>query len=212
MFPPPRTAWTLHYVRNTITSVRYPAGHKDQTRRRIVVSAARRFRKRGFASTGVDAVMADAGLTAGGFYSHFRSKGALLSEVVASGLAESRERLLGGLDELRGVPWLQAVVRRYLSRTHRDRPDTGCVLPTLTAEVARQDKAARATFEDDLKRTLAAFRDKAPAGQGLDAEDRLLATLALGAGGVMLARAVADPELSDRILRACRRLAVPEAA
>jgi hypothetical protein len=38
-----------------------------------------------------------------------------------------------------------------------------------------------------------------------------MATMALFAGGVMLARAVEDRELSNQILAACRRFAVPEA-
>ncbi|HEY7516498.1 MAG TPA: TetR/AcrR family transcriptional regulator, partial [Vicinamibacteria bacterium] len=53
--------------------------------------------------------------------------------------------------------------------------------------------------------------EKAPSGPGLSPEDRMLATVALFAGGLMIARAVTDEALSDRILRACRRLAVPEA-
>ena len=42
--------------------------------------------------------------------------------------------------------------------------------------------------------------------------DRALATIALFVGGVTLARAVEDRKLSSRILRACRRLAIPEEA
>ena len=51
---------------------------------------------------------------------------------------------------------------------------------------------------------------KMPESSGLSREDRALATAALFAGGILLSRAVADRELSDRILMACRRFAVPE--
>jgi len=56
-------------------NMRYAAGHKQQTNEKILRAAGRLFRQRGYAATGVDAVMASANLTPGGFYSHFRSKG-----------------------------------------------------------------------------------------------------------------------------------------
>jgi TetR/AcrR family transcriptional regulator, transcriptional repressor for nem operon len=55
---------------------------KQNTRDRIVQSAAKLFRANGYVSTGIDAVMADAGLTAGAFYSHFKSKDALFAEIL----------------------------------------------------------------------------------------------------------------------------------
>ena len=54
--------------------MRYPTGYKQQTNERILRAAGRLFRKQGYAATGVDAVMKSADLTAGAFYSHFRSK------------------------------------------------------------------------------------------------------------------------------------------
>ena len=44
-----------------------------ENRERIVDTAARLFRERGFDGVGVDAIMKDAGLTHGGFYGHFKS-------------------------------------------------------------------------------------------------------------------------------------------
>ena len=54
--------------------MRFDKGHKEQTRRRIVETAARRFRKEGVEAVGIAGLMADAGLTHGGFYAHFASK------------------------------------------------------------------------------------------------------------------------------------------
>lgn len=62
--------------------MRYPAGHKERTRARIVRAAARVFRREGYHAAGLDKVMEEAGLTAGGFYAHFGSKEALLAEVL----------------------------------------------------------------------------------------------------------------------------------
>ena len=58
--------------------MRYEKGRKDATRKHIVEVASARFRKDGVEATGVVDLMADAGLTHGGFYSHFGSKEALV--------------------------------------------------------------------------------------------------------------------------------------
>lgn len=191
--------------------MRYGPGRKGQTRRRILSAAARRFRERGFAGAGVDDVMKSAGLTAGGFYAHFESKEALLAEALASGPGHPGERLVAGLDAVEGEAFVREVVRRYLSRAHRDDTGSGCALPALAAEVARQGPEARGAFETYLLGFVERLESRLPALPGLAPADRVLATAALAAGGIMLARAVNDPSLSERILRACRRLAVREA-
>jgi len=43
--------------------MRYKPGHKQATRDRIIAAAGRLFRERGYEATGVDAIMAEAGLT-----------------------------------------------------------------------------------------------------------------------------------------------------
>jgi TetR/AcrR family transcriptional repressor of nem operon len=156
--------------------------------------------------------MRAAGLTAGGFYGHFTSKAGLLTEALRTSLDETRPRLFGGLDDLDAVSWLRAVVGRYLSRAHRDDPGSGCALPALAAEIGRERRAPRRALEAYIRRLAAEIAPRTPPSPGLAPEDRVLATIALLSGALTLARAVEDPDLSDRILVAARRLAVPEAA
>lgn len=192
--------------------MRYAPDHKPATRARIVAAAARVLLDQGLAGTGVHQVMARAGLTHGGFYAHFQSRDALIAEALEALLEERRGQLVAGLDELRGEARLAQVVGRYLNRHHRDNAEEGCPLPALGGELARADPELRARFE----RGLAALADEIAAPEDEDAtadategaSERALATLALCAGGVMLSRAVGDGELSDRILRACRRFAL----
>ena len=54
--------------------LRYAADQKEKTRARIVGAAGRVFRRDGYHASGVDKVMAEAGLTAGGLTAHFDSK------------------------------------------------------------------------------------------------------------------------------------------
>ena len=191
---------------------RYSADHKARTRKRIVRAAARRFRKRGYGAAGVDEVMEAAGLTAGGFYLHFDSKRELLAETLQLALAQLKGTLLAGTDELPDLQRLRAVVGRYLSREHRDHPADGCALPALASEIAREGPPARKALEEYVVSLVELLAPRMPAGPGLSPDDRVLATVALLTGGLLLARAVDDPELSERILRASRRLAVPELA
>ena len=55
--------------------------HVDATRRALLTAARRRFGARGFAGTSLDDVAADAGVTKGALYHHFRSKEHLFLEV-----------------------------------------------------------------------------------------------------------------------------------
>src|SRR5260370_34820347 len=63
-----------------------------ENRRRIVDTASRLFRERGFDGVGVDAIMSSAGLTHGGFYGHFGSKDDLAAEAVMRALERSAEK------------------------------------------------------------------------------------------------------------------------
>ena len=185
---------------------------KRRTHERILASAGKVFRRRGYSGAGVDAVMAEAGLTHGGFYAHFASKEALFAETVVSALGRTAELMGTGSENRNGVSWLRAAVRRYLSRPHLRAVEEGCAMPTLVSDLGRAGELPREAFEGRLLELLDGAAEKAPSGAGFDEPaDRLLATVALCVGGLSLARAVKDPALSDRILAACRKLAVPEA-
>src|SRR5262249_43925239 len=112
-------------------TMRYAPDHKQRTHEKILSAAWRLFRERGILGAGVDGVMRQAGLTAGGFYAHFRSKDDLLAQTLRRMLVEQRTRLIAGLEDRQGFDWLREVVRRYLSRSHRDDVPTGDALPPL---------------------------------------------------------------------------------
>jgi TetR/AcrR family transcriptional repressor of nem operon len=183
--------------------VRYPAGHKQQSRERILNAAADLFRRRGIAATGVDSVMDAAGLTAGAFYVHFRSKDALIAAAVAKAAERAHERWLAPLEGLSGGVWARAFLRRYLSEEHRDDLETGCSLPSLAAEVARSGAPVRRQFEERLRGFFSLVEQQASSSipQG---RDRALSAVALAVGGLLLSRAVLDEDLSREILSACR--------
>ncbi len=184
--------------------MRYAPDQKEKTRARILEAAATTFRRQGYHATGVDKVMEEAGLTAGGFYAHFPSKDALLAEALEHYAAQSSGKLTEGLSDRSGPEQVGAIVDRYLRPEHRERPEDGCPLPSLAPEVSRAGDASRRAFERLVGDLIATFAARLPPNKG---QDRAIALAALCVGGMTLARAVHDPGFSDRILKACRDFA-----
>src|SRR5271169_2538999 len=132
--------------------MRYPAGHKQETNQRILRAAGRLFRRQGYAATGVDAVMTSAGLTAGAFYSHFRSKEDLLAETLDAVFREAMNDRPKRLSRLRGREWIRTFTKFYLSKKHRDTPDRGCPVAALAGEIGRIGGKSRAVMKNHLQR------------------------------------------------------------
>jgi TetR/AcrR family transcriptional repressor of nem operon len=187
--------------------MRYPKEHKTETRKRILGAAARLFRERGYDGVGVDAIMNEAGLTAGGFYAHFDSKEALFAEAIAAALAEGESANARKSPALAGADPLEAMIKSYLSRAHRDQVAAGCPLPSLTPDVARSGEATRESYERQFLRYLAAIEAVLPEGSEHKGE-MALGIAAQCIGGLMISRAVKDEKLSDRILKASRQAAM----
>jgi TetR/AcrR family transcriptional repressor of nem operon len=183
--------------------MRFDKGHKEQTRRRIVETAARRFRKEGVEAVGIAGLMADAGLTHGGFYAHFASKEDLVRAALEEASMQAQARRAAVLEQADpGLQRLDALIRFYLRPSHRDAPEQGCVAAALIAEVARHEPETRAAFAERLAALLAQFESALPADMPPEQKERR----AIGLFGTMLgtlqmARAVTDPALSDKMLQ-----------
>jgi TetR/AcrR family transcriptional repressor of nem operon len=178
----------------------------QQNRDRVIDEAARLFRERGVQGVSVTDLMAAAGLTHGGFYKQFASKEALVAEATGRAFGELGGRL-AALDEEH--PGDHAAARRelldsYLSAEHRDRAGQGCPTTALGGDMAREapDSPAREPYAEGV-RGFARWMG--------DGDDEDLATLSTMVGALMLSRATAGTELSDRILAAARRSLAGEA-
>ncbi len=173
--------------------MRYPAKETAAKHDRIVKEASRLFRERGFENVTVGEVMKAAGLTHGAFYAHFGSKQELEEAAVAygQGLSATRARSYRATKSGR-----RAFADRYLSLWHRDNPGDGCTMVALAQEVARSTPELKAAFEKGFEEILSA--------QGGDRKEAIFQTAAL-LGGVALARAVQDAQLSEEILKSVRQ-------
>jgi TetR/AcrR family transcriptional repressor of nem operon len=190
--------------------VRYPKEQKAETRGRILDAAARLFRESGYDGVGVDAIMEEAGLTAGGFYSHFSSKEALFAEAITSALAPGKtlraSKSSGSATAAPSDP-LITLIKGYLSRAHRDAVADGCPLPTLSPDVARKSDATRENYEQQFLKFVDEIEALLPEAPDT-AREHALSLVAQCVGGVMLSRAVKDRKLSDQILKSCRDAAM----
>lgn len=174
--------------------MRYTQEHKTQTHQKIVEEAAARFRRDGITATGLQPLMKALGLTHGGFYAHFKSK----DDLVEQALHCAAEQLRTRVDELHtDENPLHAFIDLYLSATHRDRPEQGCPLPTLCAELGQQGQPSALT-DQALGLRLAFIESQL---QGPEAGTRSLMMFSTMAGALMLARSVQDPQLSEHILQ-----------
>lgn len=187
--------------------MRYPREQKTETRGRILDAAARLFRENGYDGVGVDAIMSEVGLTAGGFYSHFPSKEALFCEAMATALAPGKTLRATASSQTAGTDPLVALIKGYLSRAHRDSVGEGCPLPTLTTDVARKSDATRESYEQQFRRYVDEMESLLPEDSP-HARELALAVVAQCVGGLMLSRAVKDQKLSDHILKSCRDAAL----
>lgn len=185
----------------------YSKAHKARTRARIVEAAAHAFRQEGVNGVGIPAVMQQAGLTHGGFYAHFASKDGLVAEACAAGFAESAERLLRQVARRGPDDALHRIIAAYLSPQHRDNPASGCMIPAIAGEVAHSSAEVRAAFTHglaDYARQLGAYLPASGDGDIERRTDDALVLLSGLAGALLLARAVSDAEMSERILAAAR--------
>jgi TetR/AcrR family transcriptional repressor of nem operon len=172
--------------------MRYPAEETAAKHERIVKEASRLFRERGFENVTVGEVMKAAGLTHGAFYAHFGSKEELQAAAVAYGQKVSLERVKRN----KATKKKGSYTERYLSPRHRDNPGDGCTMAALGQEVARSAPELKAAFERGFEEILSA--------EDRDRKEAIFRTAAL-LGGVVLARAVQDPKLSDEILESVRQ-------
>ena len=176
---------------------RYSSAHKEATRRRIVETAGRRFKRDGIDGSGIATLMADAGLTNGAFYAHFDSK----DDLVATVLGDQLGRQAAEFSELpAGHAGLESFVAQYLSPAHRDHPDLGCPSAALLDEVGRCTAATKAAYTAGAQAILHEMCTRLAPDDPESARRTALALFTMLVGSMQLARAVSDTTLADAVL------------
>ena len=184
---------------------RYPADHKEATRRRILAASERLLKRDGVDRASVDAVMREAGLTVGGFYAHFASKEDLARQSLLFAVEESFGRLTRSLDALDDRAFVRTLVKRYFEQATDPKLEHACPLTILLPEVARAPADFRNEFAQRTGALLRAVEGRFPASPGLSQRETTLAVFATLAGAVSMARTAATPQARTKIARAAEQ-------
>ena len=178
--------------------MRYSKDHKDKTREKILKAAGNLFRKHGVNNTSIDKLMSSIGLTRGGFYAHFKSKGHLILEIMKqnNGLVKwLRDR--NGTDKHELMDEALTSIQVYLNPKNRKIVGDSCNLSALAGDVGRGSKAMRYAYAKRLEIVIDEIMRSLP--DSSDKDRRAILTAILVVGGQLLSRAVEPGEFSDLI-------------
>jgi AcrR family transcriptional regulator len=179
-------------------AVRYRKEHKQATRRRIIETAGRRFKEDGIDGSGITALMKDAGLTNGAFYTHFTSKDDLVATTIADQLQAQNASIIAHAQP--GRAGLEQIVRWYLSPWHRDSRDVGCPSAALLDEIGRCTHPTKQAYTEGVLVVADGIAARLAPNDPLSVRPMALSSYAMMAGTLQLSRALADPQLADQVL------------
>jgi len=187
----------------------YPTGHRTEVRKNIIQSARKLFNRYGFENVSVQQIMAGAGLTHGGFYSYFKSKSDLYTEVLGCFLTDPEWKNCweGVHVDLSSTDVGPQVVRAYLSRQHFEDVENSCPMVALPSDVARSGKNVKLAYETVFK-AMVSILERSVAEKNPARRTKARAIAALCVGGMVAARSLADATLADELRDACMAMAL----
>jgi len=186
----------------------------DQHRKEVVDAASRLFLEHGIDGVSIPDLMAEAGLTHGGFYGHFSSKEALVAEACLKAFEDKRATFEGFIErhgaDRKGAR--TAFIERYTSKKHRDAIGAGCPAAAMCGDLTRENprgsvRAAFATAMNTLVERLSPLLSgkKRPATR-----EETLAQIAMLVGGLVLSRSTKGHPISEEILQSVRSALIDE--
>ena len=173
----------------------YPADHKLKTHERIVDSARRLWKAKGYANVSIGQIMKDAGLTHGGFYAHFKSKDDLFAEAALDTALLERYRAMITEPDVKPLEVFEMVLDYYLSAAHRDNPAEGCPLVALSEDAWRLGQGVQGAY---TKLTDTSLKQLTHVLGGDEQSAHMVLSAMVGA--ITLARGVDDNVASEKIL------------
>jgi AcrR family transcriptional regulator len=187
----------------------YRAGHRAETRGKIIQSARRLFNRHGFENVSVKQIMSGAGLTHGGFYSYFKSKSDLYTEVLGCFFTDPNWKSCweGVHVDLSSTDVGPQVVRAYLSPQHFEDVENSCPMVALPTDVARSGKKPKRVFQAVFNAMVSAL-ERSMVENGQPRRTMARAMGALCVGGMVVARAMVDRTLADELRDACMAVAL----
>lgn len=193
--------------------------NRQETRERLLATAARLMWERSFQATGVDELCARADAKKGSFYHFFPSKTELAVAAIEASWDQTRAGVFepvfssddGGLAQLDRLSKVVYELQAGIAEATGGFP--GCPFGNLGQEMARQDERIRVTLSQifdahcsyiEAALDRAVGRHEIPAG---DNRVRARNVFALFEGALLLAKVANDPEVFRQALPALRAVA-----
>lgn len=170
---------------------------KQQTREKILNSAAELFTRDGFDQVGINEVMQHANLTRGAFYNHFSSKSELYAEAIMTAALTARARAAEAGDNL-----FAQMVEQYMSLDHRSGDEIRCPLAFLTTDITQRDDQVRNTYTRVLKGFIKNLQQVS--GSSVKNETEAMQKAILMIGAVAVSRAINDDDYAVDLLESCK--------
>jgi AcrR family transcriptional regulator len=182
--------------------MRYPPDQKVKARAALVRAGTRSMNEAGFNGIGVDGLAAAAGVTSGAFYSNFANKAEVLEAIVCT----AGESFLADTETSAKTEWrsqLKKFIAEYLSDDHVTNPGDGCVIPALSADVARASARTRKACEDRMSVLVDRMADTLD-GTRADRKRRAWIIVSVLVGAISVARAMSDTAMQTEVIAAAR--------
>lgn len=173
---------------------------KEETRRRIVDTAARLFLEKGVDRVGVDEIMRECGLTHGGFYVYFPSKDVLVSEACTAALDETAQQWESLARNLADDDVWDSFLATYLAGDLTSANNPACPMAILGADVARRQDTIQASYVARLKALINTMAEEA----GSDRSQAIVTFAALVGATSLAAQVGKDKDLAAEILNTTR--------
>lgn len=194
-------------TKENVSMISVKQRQKEKSHEAILETAARLFRKQGYKATGIDQVMAEAKLTAGAFYAHFKSKEDLLKHVLVYSVKDTRKKLVGGIEDKSPREKLSLILGRYCSKVHRDQPELGCVLPSIASELHRTDAEIGPLVAEYVEKWIgltSELLNEINPQENSEARTKAVNLISQSVGAVLLSRVLGKTDLSDEVLKSAR--------
>jgi TetR/AcrR family transcriptional repressor of nem operon len=169
-----------------------------QNKEAILQAASRLYRERGIDGIGIGELARSTGLTHGGFYGQFPGgKEQLATEAMrrAFGPEVNRWHATGSISE---------IVEGYLSDEHIANEGSGCPIPALAADAARNGGPISAEFTAGIRELMELLTERAEGETPELKQAKAAQILASISGAILIVRAVDDPELSALIINSVK--------
>jgi TetR/AcrR family transcriptional regulator, lmrAB and yxaGH operons repressor len=181
----------------------------DRSRAALVENAATLFRRQGYAATGLNQILEEAGVRAGSLYHHFpQGKQQLAAAVVAAAGADIEQLLRRFLATSRSVAdivdrWIDLLVAG-LAGDQRD----GCPIEPIATESVNASPLVRAASARAFQGWCTAIGDRlrSEGWSDSDAETVALGVISLIEGALILSRIAGDPAALNAAKPAARTL------